>query len=83
MRFIIEIKIILNSSHTDRDTLRQISRMIYARIFSSSMEIHLCGVRNFSIEKANSATESLRSGESAVTVTCFISAKAFVQVYSE
>ena len=32
---------------------------------------------DFSIELANSVTESLKSGESAVTVTCFISAKYF------
>ena len=42
------------------------------------MVIPICGVNNFSIEQANSVTESLRSGESAVTVTMvtgFISAK--------
>ena len=41
------------------------------------MVVPMWGVNDLSIEYANSVTESLKSGESAVRVTGFISAKYF------
>ena len=50
------------------------------------MEIHICGVNDFTIEEAtcNSVTESLSSDDSAVIIAGFISAKYFCsRAYSE
>ena len=74
MQFVIGIKITF-IDHMQIATLCDIYIHWYTRIFVSSMVIPIYGLNDFNIELANSVTESLRSGESAVTVTCFISAK--------
>ena len=72
----LRIQVILQPSHRDRDTLRHIYPQIYKTIILFK-EIHICGVNDFTIKETNSVTESLTSGESAVTVTSFLLAKYF------